>query len=58
MDSFTHSLSHIDIQINPVIIDISDTKVQRLKKNMAFIKAQKMNSIATSKAVKKIIDRL
>ena len=58
IDSFTHSLSHIDIQINPVIIDISDSKVERLKKNMTFIKAQKMNSIATSKAVKKIIDRL
>ncbi len=58
MGSFTHSLSHIDIQINPVIIDISKSKVQRLKKNMIFVKAQKINSIATSKAVKKIIDRL
>ena len=58
IDSFTHSLSHIDILINPLVIDISDSKIQKLKKNMSFVNAKKINSIATSKAVKKIIDRL
>jgi len=58
MDQFTHSLSHIDITINPVLIDISEYKKNNIKKNMIFFKPEKIRSLGISKAVKKIIDRL
>ena len=58
MDQFTHSLSHIDITINPILIDISEHKEHKIKKDMMFAKQKKIRSLGISKAVKKIIDRL
>ena len=58
MESFVHSLTHLDITIHPIIIDIGGAKFESLKENMRFIKAKNINTIGTSKAVKKIIDRL
>ena len=58
MDQFTHSLSHIDITINPILIDISEHKEYKIKKDMIFAQPEKIRSLGISKAVKKIIDRL
>ena len=58
MDQFTHSLSHIDITINPILIDISKYKEYKIKKDMIFAEPEKIRSLGISKAVKKIIDRL
>ena len=58
MDQFTHSLSHIDITINPILIDVSEYKEHKIKKNMIFAKQEEIRSLGISKAVKKIIDRL
>ena len=58
MDQFTHSLSHIEITINPILIDISKYKEYKIKKDMIFAEPEKIRSLGISKAVKKIIDRL
>ena len=58
MDQFTHSLSHIDITINPILIDISEHKEHKIKKDMILVEPEKIRSLGISKAVKKIIDRL
>ena len=58
MDPFIHSLSHIDIKINPIIVDVNDYKTDTISKDMIFIKRQKIKSLGISKAVKKIIDEL
>ena len=58
MDSFVHSLTHIDIKINPIIIDIEQNKLDGLSENMKFMSVKNIHSVGTSKAVKKIIDRL
>ena len=58
MESFVHSLTHLDIKINPIVIDIKQNKYDGLSKNMKFINVQNILSVGTSKAVKKIIDRL
>ena len=58
MDQFRHSLSHIDITINPILIDVSEYKEHKIKKNMIFAKQEEIRSLGISKAVKKIIDRL
>ena len=47
-----------DIKINPIIIDIEQNKLDGLSENMKFMSVQNIHSVGTSKAVKKIIDRL
>jgi len=58
LESFVHSLTHLDIKINPIVIDIEQNKYDGLSENMKFINVQNIHSVGTSKAVKKIIDRL
>jgi len=58
LQSFIHSLTHIDIKINPIVINLEEEKYDDLNQKMIFMKAQEIHSVGTSKAVKKIIDRL
>ena len=58
LQSFIHSLTHIDIKINPIVINLEEEKYDDLNQKMIFIKAEDIHSVGTSKAVKKIIDRL
>ena len=58
LQSFIHSLTHIDIKINPIVINLAEEKYDDLNEKMMFMKAQKIHTVGTSKAVKKIIDRL
>ena len=58
LQSFVHSLTHIDIKINPIVINLEEQKYHHLNQKMIFMKAQEIHSVGTSKAVKKIIDRL
>ena len=58
LQSFIHSLTHIDIKINPIVINLAGKKYDDLNEKMIFMKAQDIHTVGTSKAVKKIIDRL
>ena len=58
LQPFIHSLTHIDIKINPIVINLEEQKYHHLNQKMIFMKAQEIHSVGTSKAVKKIIDRL
>ena len=58
LQSFIHSLTHIDIKINPIVINLAEQKYDDLNEKMIFIEAQDIHSVGTSKAVKKIIDGL
>ena len=58
LQSFIHSLTHIDIKINPIVINLAEEKYDDLNDKMIFMKAKNIHTVGTSKAVKKIIDRL
>ena len=55
---FMHSLTHMDLKINPIIINFDNQKIKLSRKEIKYFDKKTIRTLGISKAVKIIIDGL